>query len=164
MASTVGTSAVQFHLGSAPASAYLAATPVARTLYYISTQASNDWANLARWFNDPAGTSPAGSLPTASDSVVISRTINSNSGNQPTVLNLTMNDPQGANYSLAVDVTVSGRAVFNGFSQLGATLTGNAVFNDSSSISLSGTVNGNAIFNDSSANDGTVTGTITDNR
>jgi hypothetical protein len=149
MAANVGTAPVQFFLGANPVSAYLAATAIARTLYFTG-DVDNEWTELGNW--------STGSLPTAGDSVIATANISDNSGSAPTVVNLTMATGDG----LDINITVTGVATFNGGAQHSATLTGNATFNDSSSNG--GTVTGNATFNDFSNNFGTVTGTITDNR
>jgi hypothetical protein len=139
MAAKVGTAPVQFYLGANPVSAYLGATAVARTMYFNGA-VDGDWSELGNWWLDAGHTVAAPSLPAAGDSVIAFASITSNSGSEPTVVDLTMQ-----NEDLEIPITVTGMATFNG-----------------SAINQS-TVTGNATFNDGSATFGFVTGTVTCN-
>jgi len=131
-------------------------TPAGRTLYFLGSSAA--WSTLGDWYNDPAGTVPAASLPGVHDSVVIAAFIDIPPAIAPTVANLeTINSA-----TMLIDITVTGAAVFRGNSVYAfATLTGNAVFNEQTRND--GTINGNAVFNDTASNCGTVNGTVTIN-
>jgi hypothetical protein len=130
------------------------------TLYYNGAVDTN-WATLGNWWMDNQLTIPATSLPTSIDNVVLSATCNTNSGSEPTVVNLTLN---GENVELFIAITVTGVAVFSAGSFNSGPLTGNATFNDSVNSS-SGIVTGNATFNGSAYNGtgGIVTGNATFN-
>jgi hypothetical protein len=160
MSANVGTSPVQFYLGANPVSAYLGSTAVARTLYFDGAE-DGDWAELGNWWLDSGHTVAAPSLPTASDSVIATATIGSNSGGAPTVVNLTFNDPTENFILVGITITVTGNATFNGSSENGesGTITGNATFNGSSVNN--GAITGNATFNDNSRHQSVVTGTAT---
>lgn len=120
------------------------------TLYY-NAAVDTDWNTLGNWWLNSGHTTPATSLPTSSDSVVASASIGSNSGSEPTLVDVTLN----GSGSLDISITFTGSATFNDsagydLAGVGATLTGNATFNDSTVNN--GIVNGNATFNDSSYN------------
>ena len=177
MAANVGTASAQFFQGANPVSAYLGATPIARTMYFNGA-VDQDWAELGNWWLDSGHTVAAIALPTAGDSVIATASITSNSGSEPTVVNFTLNEVEGGP-SLGISVTVTGvatfgnntvftagtltgNATFNGASAHYGDITGNATFNDSSGND-GGTVTGNATFNDSSQNFSTITGNATFN-
>ena len=129
---------------------------------YFNGAVDSDWDEIGNWWTSGAFTTQASSLPTSSDSVVLSATCDTNSGSAPTVVNLTFNDSY-SEYYIGIAITVTGNATFNERSFNNGTLTGNATFNDSSSNQDSSTVTGDATFNDSSYNYGTVTGDATFN-
>jgi hypothetical protein len=133
----------------------------ARTLYFNGAVDSN-WNTLGNWWTSGAFTTQATTLPTSSDSVVLSATCETNSGSAPTVVNLTCNDPNNDGLGINIAITVTGNATFNDISFNYGTVTGNATFNDGSYNN--GTVTGNATFNNISYNYyGTVTGDATFN-
>lgn len=146
---------------------------------YFNAAVDTDWAELGNWWQDEACTVAAASLPTSADNVVSLAVIGANSGTEPTVANLTLND------DLAIPVTVTGAATissgyisatittplavfngglldysgnitgdaeFNGGAGSRGYVAGNAVFNDTSYNYDGGTVSGNATFNDDSEN------------
>ena len=156
---------------------------------YFNAAVDSDWQTLGNWWTTGAFSTQASALPSSSDSVVLSATCDTNSGSEPTVVNLTYNSG-----NLSIPITVTGDATFNNSSYNNATLTGNATFNNSSSnrsamygnatfnnssyawSAINGdatfngtsyneltTVTGNATYNGSSYNDGTVSGNATFN-
>ena len=128
---------------------------------YFNAAVNGDWAELGNWWTDDTFTTQASALPTSSDNVVLSATCNSNSGSEPTVVDLTFNDPTYDGGHLYIAVTVTGNATFNVSSYNYGTVTGNATFNDNSRNDF-GTVSGDATFNDNSRNDfGGVNGNAT---
>lgn len=146
MAAKVGTAPVQFFQGANPVSAYLGATPIARTMYFDAAE-DTDWATLGNWWMDSGHTVAATALPTAGDSVIASGNITDNTGDPATVVNLTMTGATVLDWS----VNVTGMATFNGSSSIAGeagSVSGNATFNDNSA--LYGCVSGNATFNDNS--------------
>lgn len=161
MAAKLGATDVSFRLGSAtPAKVALGSVEIwaaSRTLYWGG--GSNDWSALSNWWNDAGLTSQATALPEPGDSVYAQNAegfaLSANSGDAPTVANLT------SSRDLSISITVTGEAVFSGGSVMAGTITGNVVFNGSATHI--GTINGNATFNDSASNYGTVTGTVTCN-
>jgi hypothetical protein len=162
MALKLGTTTASLYLGSTPVAAYLGAEQVhsavqAVTLYFNGA-VDNDWATVGNWWLDASHTQAAGRLPTGADSVIVTANITASG---QTVVDFTLNDPEGNFFSLSGTLTVTGIATFNGGSFIAGTVTGNATFNEFSSNSS--TVTGNATFNDSSGNLGTVTGTATFN-
>ena len=161
MAAKLGSTDVSFRLGSAtPAKVYLGSAEVwsaAATLYFNGA-VDGDWATVGNWWLDAGHTEPAGRLPTSADSVVATASITASG---QTVVDFTMNDPNGDAWYVLGTLTVTGMATLNGFAEFVVTLAGDATFNDSSSNN--GTVTGNATFNDSSSNNGTVTGNATFN-
>jgi hypothetical protein len=125
-------------------------------MYFNSGAAGGGWETLGNWFMNEGFTDPAVSLPTSSDSVFLFGWP-TNSGPQPTVVNLTT----GANVDM--DITVTGNAVFNACGVGGGytlTNTGLATFDGGTS---SGTVTGNATFTNGAQNQGTVGGNATFN-
>jgi len=174
----LGSGDVSFRLGSAtPAKAYLGSQEVysaAATLYFDGA-VDDDWTEVGNWWLDDEHTQAAGRLPAAADSVVATASITASG---QTVVDFTMNDPNGDGWYVLGTLTVTGMATLNGFTEFSATLTGDATFNDNAfnvniitgtaifngntSNSGDGTV-GNATFNDNSVNFGTVTGTATFN-
>jgi hypothetical protein len=164
MAAKLGSDDVSFRLGAGEVAAvYLgtqevwsAVVPGPATLYFNGA-VDDDWTEVGNWWLDDEHTEPAGRLPTSDESVVLTATVSSNSGSQPTVINATV---EGV--ALDIDITVTGMATFNGFAAMNfITVTGNATFNGTSNNT--GTVTGNATFNDSSQNFGSVQGTATFN-
>ena len=124
------------------------------TLYY-NAAVDSDWATLGNWWTDDAFTTQASSLPTSSDSVVLSGGCSSNSGSEPTVVNFTMNDP-GYSYAFGISITVTGNATFNGTSAHLGTINGSATFSGAarmgynSSNSTRSVVNGDVTLNGNS--------------
>jgi hypothetical protein len=149
------------------------------TLYFNGAE-SSDWDEIGNWWTNAGHTTQATTLPTSSDSVVLSAACDTNSGSTPTVVNLTCNHVG----SIGIAVTVTGHATFNDTSSLscGGLITGNVTFNDyavmdsglcmaevignatfnDNSYSYAGLVTGNATFNDNSYSVyGVVTGNAT---
>jgi hypothetical protein len=165
MALKLGTTTASLYLGSTPVAAYLGAEQVysavqAVTLYFKDAEEDGVWTAVGNWWLDDGHTEPAGRLPNSVDSVVA--TANSPqpiTASGQTVVDFTMNDPNGNLFTLLGTLTVTGMATFNDNTANGGTITGNATFNDSSGNG--GTVTGNATFNEFSFNTGTVTGTAT---
>jgi hypothetical protein len=138
--------------------------PAAATLYF-NMEVDDEWTTVGNWWLDAGRTEPAGRLPAEIDSVVASSTV---SVSGQTVVDFTINDPEGDGFALAGDLTVTGIATFNGYAANVAAITGNAVFNNFASNSSSGLgqIDGNATFNDNATNgtidyNGLVTGTAT---
>jgi hypothetical protein len=124
---------------------------------YFNAAVDSDWDEIGNWWTSDAFTTQASALPTSSDSVVLSATCDTNSGSEPTVVNLTQDSGD-----LGIAVTVTGDATFNDNSSNLGTVTGDATFNDDAYNY--GTVTGDATFNDNSSNSGgTVTGDATFN-
>jgi hypothetical protein len=113
---------------------------------YFNGAVDGDWNELDNWWNNDTFSTQATSLPSSSDSVVLSATCSTNSGSEPTVVNLTYSSG-----TLGIAITVTGTATFNDSSSNDGTITGNATFNDYATNG-GGTVNGNATFNDYSDN------------
>jgi hypothetical protein len=148
---------------------------VPRTLYFDGSDDDN-WFNLSNWWNDENHTEQAESLPRSVDSVVVTNTdADTTQGSEPTVANFTMNDTNQTDRGPLGPLTVTGIAVFNGYSGNFATpLNGNAVFNDDSfnasvingNVTFNGMsftnpfgeINGNAVFNDDTFNDSPISG------
>ena len=157
MAAKLGANDAAFRLGNQAVSVYLGAVAVYApgiTLYFDGA-VDGDWAELGNWWLDDEHTVAATALPTAADSVVVASgaQVGSNSGSEPTVVNLT-----GTDIIVDIDTTITGTATFSGFSSMYGTLTGNATFNGGSA--LGGTVTGTATFNDSACNAGGTAGTF----
>jgi hypothetical protein len=144
--------------------------------FYFNGAVDSNWDTLGNWWTDNNHTIPALALPTSSDSAIISYGIDS--GNEPTILNLTVN---GA-YISTITITVTGNAIFNLGSSLrqSAQLNGNVTFNGASFIDGTnavvvgdvifntgsfngGYIDGNATFNDNSYNNATIDGNATFN-
>jgi hypothetical protein len=113
---------------------------------YFNAAVDTDWATLGNWWTDAACTLAAAGLPTSSDSVVATASIDSISMATPTVVNFT------TSAYLQAAVTVTGVATFSGSN---ATLTGgtgvingNAVFQNGAKLWQYGYVTGNATFHD----------------
>jgi hypothetical protein len=153
--------------GVTPTAVYLGQTlvwPLATSALYFYGSDDDDWANLANWYEDEAGTVQATSLPTALDNVVVAANIDTTStasqALQPiAVANYTVIDPSNDQYTSNAVVTVSGIATFNGSSVHSGTILGNAVFNDFATNT--GAVTGDATFNDDSSHRGGVGGDAT---
>jgi hypothetical protein len=123
-------------------------------MYFNSGAAGGGWETLGNWFMNAGFTDPAVSLPTSSDSVFLFGWP-TNSGPQPTVVNLT------TEANVDMDITVTGTAVFNACGVGGGytlTNTGLATFDGGTS---NGTVTGNATFTTGAQNQGTVGGNAT---
>jgi hypothetical protein len=128
--------------------------------FYFNGAVDSNWDTLGNWWTDNNHTIPALALPTSSDSAIISYGIDS--GNEPTILNLTVN---GA-YISTITITVTGNAIFNLGSSLrqSAQLNGNVTFNGASFIDGTGAVVvGDVIFNTGSFNGGYIDGNATFN-
>jgi len=165
MAAKLGSTDVSFRLGSGEVAAvYLGAQEVwsavqAATLYFDGA-VDSAWTTLGNWWLDAGHTEPAGRLPSEIDSVVATANITASG---QTVVDFTLNDPEGDSFTLIGTLTVTGMATFNDSSYNAGTLTGNATFNDVSVNLNIVTVTGNATFNGFSTNEGTITGTATFN-
>ena len=132
-----------------------------RVTLHFDGSSDDNWATLSNWWRDSGHSLPAAALPNQNNNVVLAAAVVSNSGDAPTVHNLTVDDPGYIGWSLGVPVTVQGTATFTGASTLDSSVVGNAAFADASSNG--GTVYGNATFDNSSTNAGTVTGDATVN-
>jgi len=136
-------------------------------IFYFNGAVDSDWNTLGNWWLDDTFTTPAISLPSNTDDVVVSQPINTNSGGGvPTVANYTsnsygvFNEPGGQNNYINIDIIVTGTATFNGSSNpQGMTLTGNCIFNDSAQNATN--IIGNCTFNSISSNVGTIAGNCT---
>lgn len=152
------------------------------TLYWNDDPAKGgaddgDWNTVANWFTNANCTTAAGAKPTTSDSVVVLRGgPYTNSGSEPTIVNLT-----AANVPTAINITVTGTATYTGTDnspQNWSTITGNVVFSSGARLVSStqvigtatfnggfldsgATVTGTAIFTNGAENNGTVTGSAT---
>ena len=120
------------------------------TLFFSPT-AGDDYATLANWYQNANYTTPATSLPTANDVIILDI-----GGTGSVTARAALFTGTSVNAG-----TVTGDATFNGSSYNDAIVTGNGTFNDSSSNRSA--VEGNATFNGSSFNIGTVNGTVTYN-
>ena len=127
------------------------------TLYY-NAAVDSDWSNINNWWDDAGFSTQASSLPSSSDSVVMSAMCATSSGGAPTVVDLTYN-----NSGLGIAITVTGMATFNGqsYNYYNGIVSGDATFNDYASNYS--TVGGHATFNDSSYNSGPPGGDATFN-
>jgi hypothetical protein len=136
--------------------------------FYFNGQAdlvadvSRDWQTLGNWWMDSAHTVAASALPTSSDSVIASASIQTNSGSEPTLVNLTLDADSFANLALQVPVTITGIATFKN-SENASTITGNAAFVgiDGRLAVNSGEVTGNATFSGAGVHNGVVGGNAT---
>jgi hypothetical protein len=159
MGAYLGSSAVTAYLGTQEVSVALGAVQVlpagngARTLYF-SGEEDQSWATLGNWWDDAGHTIPAASLPTSSDSVVVSVSITASG---QTVVDFTL-ESNGDASGLSGTLTVTGNATFNDTHANYGTVTGDATFNDSSVNA--GAVTGTATFNDSACNDGGLANTF----
>jgi hypothetical protein len=161
MALKLGTTTASLYLGSTPVAAYLGAEQVysavqAVTLYFYydpnDEEADFAWTTVGNWWLDAEHTEPAGRLPAAIDSVVVSTNVDVSG---QTVVDFTITGG-----GLSGTLTVTGMATFSGGSgNVFGTINGDSTFNDSSSNL--GTVTGNATFTGSACNSGTVDGSIT---
>ena len=59
---------------------------------YFNGAVDSDWAEIENWWTSDDFTTQASALPSSSDSVVLSSSCDTNSGSEPTVVNLTIND------------------------------------------------------------------------
>jgi hypothetical protein len=77
------------------------------TLYYDNATEDGNWATLGNWrLDDFTGTRvPATGLPTSSDSVVVKAAVTSNTGTQPTVVNLRIEYYAGETWTISITVT-----------------------------------------------------------
>ena len=125
-----------------------ASSAQAATLYY-NAGTDNDWNTPGNWWTNPGFSSPAPGIPAASDDVIISANVNSNSGPAASVNTMRVN---GANTDMGIYITVANGAIFNDTStNRGGTVIGDLTFNNTSfNDSI---VVGNPTFNDSSYND-----------
>jgi hypothetical protein len=124
-----------------------------KVLYYSGT---GDWNNLNNWWFDDQHTISASHLPRSIDSVILKTSCLTNSGNAPTVVDLTMH-----NNTLGIVVAVIGTASFINNSRLNGTINGSATFNNTTRNQ--GTVNGDVVFNNSAYNSDYVNGNATFN-
>ncbi len=122
----------------------------ATTLYYDDSYGT-DWNILGNWWTDSGFTAAATNLPTASDDVIITGNVFSNSGPDVTVKTLTVNGHVNVS---DFSIVVTNGAVFNGTAYNGANITGDVVFNAGSRMA-GGSVSGIAKF--SSATGGVMT-------
>lgn len=133
------------------------------TLYFndeASEEYDGSWDSVGNWWTNAGATTPAGSIPSSSDSVVIQRNLYANGGSVPTVVNL-----EAANYvQITIQLNVTGTATFKDNAGLNAAMTGNCVFQDSSRLLSSAEVTGNVTFNnDAWLSGGTIHGNATFN-
>jgi hypothetical protein len=86
--------------------------------FYFNGAVDSDWATLGNWWTSDAFTTQAAALPASGDSVVVTGNIDTNSGSEPTVVNLTCTSPEYASGRISIAVTVTGNATFNGESRI----------------------------------------------
>lgn len=110
-------------------------------IFYFNGAVNDNWTELGNWWTDDSFTTQADNLPSNSDSVIIYSDLSSNSGGDPTIVNLTVESGV-----IGINITVSNIATFNNYSANYAIITGNAIFNDYSV--LIGQIYGDATFND----------------
>ena len=119
----------------------------------VITAVSMSGGNDTNWWTDVACTIPSTTLPTSSDDVFLNAVINSNSGSEPTVANLT------TSYGIVINaLTVTGVATFNSILYYMPTLTGNCVFNGDSYVGFMSVINGDCTFNGTATTDASITG------
>jgi hypothetical protein len=99
---------------------------------YFNGAVDNDWDEIGNWWTNSAGTSAAAALPSSSDSVVITAAIYSNSGDEPTVVNIY------ATANMDIAITVTGVATFDTGGEYGGNISGAVVFDGTSKVSGSG--------------------------
>lgn len=117
------------------------------TLYY---KGYGNWDTLANWYQDSNHTVPASSLPTSSDSVVVTGTIPGDPSNIPTFVNVFVQyDPDLSIPGGARHFNATGLVTFGTYTQTGD-FTGDFLWTETSGDFLVGTIIGN----------GTVTGGI----
>jgi hypothetical protein len=78
------------------------------TLYY-NNAIDTDWNTLGNWWTNSSFTTPASSLPTSADDVVVSANCLSNSGDDPTVNSMVVNGSSRIN----ITITVNYSCIFN---------------------------------------------------
>ena len=121
---------------------------------YFNAAVNTNWDTNGNWWTDAAATEP-GNKPTSADSAVILASVASNSGGNPTIINLTV-ATNGVTVA-GVTMTVTGVAAFSGTAYNGATITGNCTFSGDA-YNNSGIITGNCTFSGTSYNAGTITG------
>jgi hypothetical protein len=114
------------------------------TKYFYNT-ASEDWNNIANWWNGSGESGgQASSIPDATDDVIIEAAVSQNEG-PPAICNTLL----AIDASTSIDITVLSGAIYGGYGGLGGgTITGDVTFNDNSQ--LSGHIIGNCVLNDNS--------------
>ena len=118
----------------------------ARTLYF-NGGVDSDWNNLSNWWTSNTYSTQAVALPSSIDSTVMSATCNTNSGSEPTVVNLTYSSG-----NLGIAITVTGTATFKDTSYNDNLITGDAIFLGNSYLTATAQVTGSATFRDNSYN------------
>jgi len=114
---------------------------------YFNAAVNTNWDTNGNWWTDEAATEP-GNKPTSADSAVILASVASNSGGNPTIINLTV-ATNGVTVA-GVTMTVTGVAAFSGSSSNNGTITGDCTFSGSSSNN--GTITGDCTFSGTSYN------------
>lgn len=128
------------------------------TKYYNDATGDHLWQTLGNWWDTSPGVGAAAALPATGDTVLLTGAV-TQSSYSATVANLTI-----TNFTLNMNLTVSGSATFVGTAKNAGVVTGTCVFQSTSENLAAANVLGGCTFSTSAKNYGTVTGvTVFDN-
>ena len=69
---------------------------------YFNGAVDNNWNTLGNWWTNSGLSIQATSLPSSSDSVIILEDVDSNSGSEPTVVNMTVDGKNLQEFSIDI--------------------------------------------------------------
>lgn len=128
------------------------------TMYYNNATTDGLWQTLGNWWTTSPGVGAAVTLPAVGDTVLLTGAV-TQSSYSATVANLTI-----TNFTLNMNLTVSGSATFTGTAKNAGVVAGTCVFQTTSENLAAANVLGGCTFSTSAKNYGTVTGiTVFDN-
>jgi len=123
------------------------------TKYYNDATGDHLWSTLGNWWDTSPGVGAAASLPATGDTVLLTGAV-TQSSYSATVANLTI-----TNFTLNMNLTVSGSATFAGTAKNAGVVAGTCIFQTTTENSVGANVLGGCTFSTSAKNYGTVTGT-----
>jgi hypothetical protein len=129
---------------------------------YFNAAVDSDWNTLGNWWLDDTFTTPATSLPTSVDDVVIKANVSSNSGSDPTVANLLMQSETFIALG-GMTLTVTGFCTFNGWLYYYGTIYGDCTCTFDNGARNYGTITGDCTFDTGTQNNGSIYGDCTFN-